>query len=476
MRNPVAELGSGIARWWRRTVWEEPVRRGSPVHVAGRALLRAWGEAIRTFGSDQIEMRAHALTFRTLLSLVPLLAVAFSLFQAFGGLEAGEQTLRRLLSENLAPGSAAAAMQYVRDFVSRISAGAVGGTGVVFLFFTVVSLLSSIEASVNALWGIERGRSFFSRFVVYWTTITVGPVLVALSLSMTSAAHSTFLVGRLDAVVPGASALLFGLVPWVFSCTALTLLYLVVPNTDVRWHAALGGGVVAGTLFELAKLAFTWASANLFRYNAIYGSFGTLPVFLIWLQVAWIVVLLGAKMSFVLQHARALREERLQVDVGPAGREFLALNCMIEVAAAFRRGDPPPSLQHLLPGTQAALKAEQEVLSRLVEAGLLHKVPIAGAGDEPDMEEEGYVPGRDAEHITLDEVVGAFADHGATPTDLETDERASAVAREIHERARSAAAEVTGAMTLAEAVARAAEGDVDRKGGGRARGARTGEE
>jgi membrane protein len=451
-----SDLADRARRWWRRTVWEEPHRRASPVRAAGWALLRAWSEAIQSFGSDELEMRATALTFRTLLSLVPFVAVAFSLFQAFGGLEAGEAALRRLLVQNLAPGSAAAAMGYVQGFVSRISAGAIGGVGVVFLVLTVISLLSYMESSMNALWGIERGRPFLSRFVVYWAMITVGPVLLALSLSMTSVADSPALLGRLDAVLPGTSELLFRLVPWVFTCTGMTLLYVIVPNTNVRWRAAVGGGLVAGTLWELGKLAFTWASANLFRYNAVYGSFGALPVFLLWLQVGWIVVLLGSKMTFVLQHTRALRDERLQVVVGAAGRQFLAVSCMIEVARAYGTGEPPPTLHELLPGTRAALKAEQEVVGRLVAAGLLH--PVAGGGDgDGGGEDEGYVPARDPSLITLEEIVDVFERAGATPADLDTGEPTSALAREILDRSAAAAADVTGAISLAEAVRRVVE-------------------
>jgi membrane protein len=455
------DLVEHILRWWRRTVWEEPHRRASPVRAAAWALLRAWSEAIRSFGSDELEMRATALTFRTLLSLVPFVAVAFSLFQAFGGLEAGEVALRRLLAQNLAPGSAAAAMRYVQGFVGRISAGAIGGAGVVLLFLTVISLLSYMESSMNALWGIERGRPFLSRFVVYWAMITVGPVLLALSLSMTSVADSQALAGRLDAVLPGASGLLFRLVPWIFTCTGMTLLYVIVPNTNVRWRAALGGGVVAGTLWELGKLAFTWASVNLFRYNAVYGSFGALPVFLMWLQVGWIVVLLGSKMTFVLQHARALRDARLQVAVGAAGRQFLALSCMIEVARAYRTGERPPTLHELLPGTRAALKAEQEVLLRLVASGLLHPVAAGGNGDGRGREDEGYVPARDPSLITVEEIVEVLEREGATPAALDTGEPVSALAREILDQAAKAAAGITAAISLADAVGRVTEGRVE---------------
>jgi membrane protein len=432
------------------------------VRATARALLRAWGETIRSFYDDEIEVKAHALTFRTLLSLVPALAVIFSLFDAFGGLKASEKALRGMIVRNLAPGAASKAMDYISTFVDNLSGGAMGGVGVVFLFLTVVSLLASIEGSMNALWGINRGRPFFQRFVVYWTMVTVGPVLLALSLTMTSALQSHALPFDVDGLLTGLSRTALALVPWVFSCAALTLLYLIVPNTNVRWRPALGGGLVAGTLWEIGKLVFTWASVNLFRYNAVYGSLGTLIVFLIWLQVGWIVILLGCKITFVLQHSRMLRDERLQVAVGPQGRELLALSTMIEAARAYRAGSRPPTLRDLIPATRATLNAEQDVLGGLVEAGLLLAVPVPpleGEGDQGD--EDGYVPGKDPSTITPADVLRAFQHRHATAADLDTGRPSSRRARTILERAEAEAAGVTGAMTLAEAAREATDKEKD---------------
>jgi membrane protein len=451
------KLADGLAAWWRRTAWQEPARRSPPLVAAGRALLRGWGEALRSFGADQLETQANALTFLTLLSLVPLLAVSFSLFAAFGGLQASEKALHRLIAQNLAPGPAEAAMEHLRQFAARTSAGAVGGVGVVLLFLTVVALLSSIEQSMNSLWGIKRGRPWLARFVVYWTSLTVGPVLLAVSLSLTSAAQSSVLVDRLRDAVPGAAALAFGLVPWVVSCGALTLLYLIVPYAHVSWRAAVGGGVVAGTVWELGKWVFTWASTSLFRYGAVYGSFGALPVFFLWLQVGWVIVLLGCKATYVLQHARALREG-LRRPVGPAGRELLALGCMIEVALAFRRGAAPPTLLDLLPGTRCVLQAEQEVLERLADAGLLRAVSLGGADGEADGDEHGYVPGRDPSRVSVEEIIATVRDEGATPAELDPGGVVGALARGILERTRAAAGEVAGALTLGDVVDRAEEG------------------
>jgi membrane protein len=426
-----------------------PLAERSPPAAALVSVLRAWGHSLGSFDSDLVAMRANALTYRTLLAVVPLLAVAFSLFQAFGGLDAGEQALRQMLVRNLGPGAAEAAVRQLGGFVDRVSRGAVAGTGVVFLVFTVISLLSSIEVSMNALWRIERGRSFLDRFVVYWATITVGPLLLAVSLSMTTAAQSGALAAWLSAAAPAAE-LLFRFGPWLFSCLSLTLLYLIVPNTHVHWRAAFSGGLFAGTLWEIAKRVFTWASGSLLRYDAVYGSFGTLPAFLLWLQVGWIIILLGCKMSYVLQHGRAIREQRLQASVSPAGRELLALAFVTRIARAFAAGEPAPTLSDLLAGTRGAINAGQEVLRRLEAAKLVVAVP-SGERDGAEQNDEAYVPGREPAAITVRQVLDAFRREGASPGELATGEAAIQRARELLHRRDVASGPIEG-TTIAELV------------------------
>lgn len=439
----LADLRARLGEGWRRFVWDEPPGRPLLVQAVARH-LRAWDVAVAAFDDDLMEMRAHALTYRTLLSLVPFLAVAFSLFKAFGGLEAGQRALQRIIIDNLAPGSAAAAMEYVQTFVDRISAGAIGGVGVVLLFVTAVSLLASIEASFNALWNVARPRSFLSRFITYWAVITVGPVLLSISLSLTSAAQAHGAMARLDAAVPGIVELAFGVLPWGMSVLALSLLYRIVPNTGVSSTAAVGGGLVAGSLWEAGKHAFTWASGRLFEYGPVYGSLGILPVFLLWLQTGWIIILLGCKVSYALQYSRVLREQRVQVEVGPAGRERLGLRCMLALARAHRLGLPPPTVAELVGGTTSALKAGKLVLDRLERGGLVHAIP-----DVNEEEDEGYVPARDPATTTVGQVLDVLRQEDVLePADDEADRLARSLADRIAEA--SAAVRRT---TLAELAA-----------------------
>ena len=473
----VARLPRDVLEWWHRTVWAEASSERPWIWKRFLVYVRAGENAIRSYERDHIPMRAHALTFRTLLGLVPFLAVAFSLFQAFGGLEASEQRLQETIIANLAPGSASIARDYIHTFVGRISAGAIGGVGVIVLFLTVVSLLTYIEQSFNAMWKVGQVRPFFSRFVTYWAMVTVGPVLLALSFSMTSAARSQIFVSHLDEWFPGGQAtveLLFRFVPWVFTWVGMTLLYQIVPNTRVRWRAAVGGGVLAGTLWEVGKLAFTWASARLFSYSAVYGSFGALPVFLLWIQIGWTIVLLGCKVTYGLQYSRALQDERAEFRAGPAVRELLALRSMLMVARAYVKGLPPPTTEELAASSPAPLGIEKEILNQLVRARLLLSTPDDAPrrqqGQASRVADERFVPGRDAGLITLKQIVDVIRREGKSPEDVAAPDALTVFARDLLQRSDAAAATVTERLTLSQAVARleagAAEADAPDVGSG----------
>jgi len=451
-----------FAKWWVRTVWELPRRETSTLRGYFLVWVRAWENAVRCYETDQMAMRAHALTFRTLLGVIPFLAVAFSLFHAFGGLEAAQRQLQEKILENLAPGAASALDENIKTFVWR-QTGAVGGIGVVGLFFIVVSLLTYIEKTFNGLWNVEKGRPFFQRFAMYWAIVTVGPVVAALSFSITSPASSQALLLRLGASLPQASGLLEVLLDqshWIFSWIGMTLLYLVVPNTRVRWHAALGGGLVAGALWEVGKLGFTWASRQLIDYSQVYGSLGTLPLFLLWLQIGWQIVLFCCKVTYGLQYSRALQEERIRLMDGPVVREMLALRAMVEVARAYTSGEAPPSAEQIAAQSPLSFETTHEVLNRLVEAGLLLSVPDNGhwpTEHTPRGRSEHvdrYLLARDASLISLKQVVDEFRRGQPSADEAAPQDPVARLVQEVMDRSEAASSAVTSGITLADAVRR----------------------
>jgi membrane protein len=359
-----AELGTGLAQRLRLAA--------SAVEAA---LLALEGESVR--------LRAMALTYLSLFAVVPALVVAFSVVQAFTGMERISARLNEFLFENLAVGARATIEPYLQRFVHNAhltSAGLVGGA---LLVWSAVSLFSNVDRAVNDIWGVRRRRRLRAQAVIYWVGLTLGPLLLAGSV-MVGHSTRTFLAGtgyRVLATV--ASALL--------TCAFFAVLYLIVPDTKVRIGAAVSGGLAAGVAWELAKWGYTFAVARFFSYHAIYGSVAAVPIFLLWLFVSWSILLFGARLAFVVQYA-PLRRAAPHPASG-AGREILAGEVMLAVARAYDGGARPPDGGEVA----AELGVQAEDVSQAI-AALRQASLVVGVG------EGGLVPARPLEKITLEHV------------------------------------------------------------------------
>ncbi|HEY6005245.1 MAG TPA: YhjD/YihY/BrkB family envelope integrity protein [Anaeromyxobacter sp.] len=347
-----------------------------------RTATSAVEAALRALEGESVRLRAMALTYISLFALVPALVVAFSVVQAFTGMERIATRVNEFLFENLAVGARATIEPYLQRFVHNAhltSAGVVGGA---LLVWSAVSLFSNVDRAVNDIWGIRRRRRLRAQAIIYWVGLTLGPLLLAASVMLS---HSTraFLAGTGYRVL---AALASGLL----TCAFFAVLYLIVPDTKVRLGAAAAGGLAAGIAWELAKWGYTFAVAKFFRYHAIYGSVAAVPIFLLWLFVSWSILLFGARLAFVVQYAPLRRGAH---PASRAGREILAGEVMLAVARAYDRGARPPDAGDLT----AALGVEGEDASQAV-AALKQASLIVGVGDG------GLVPSRPLEKITLEHV------------------------------------------------------------------------
>jgi membrane protein len=353
-----------------------------------RALLAfasAVKTALRVLEGENVRLRAMALTYISLFALVPALVVAFSVVQAFTGMDRISARVNEFLFENLAVGARATLEPYLSRFVQNAhvtSAGLVGGA---ILVWSAVSLFTNVDGAVNQIWAIRRRRSLKEQAVIYWVGLTLGPLLLAASVMAGHAARE-FLAGTGVAFLAKAASA-------VLTCASFAVLYLIIPNTKVSVRAAALGGLVAGVAWEVAKWGYTFAVAKIFRYQAIYGSVAAVPIFLLWLYLSWAILLFGARLSYVVQYASVL----IQGTPHPGskiGREILAGRVMLAIARAFDRGTgEPPDGGEL--ATQLALDAEDagEAIAALRQGGLV--VAVADGG---------LVPARPLERITLADV------------------------------------------------------------------------
>lgn len=356
---------------------------------AARGAVAAVQTALRVLEGESVRLRAMALTYISLFALVPALVVAFSVVQAFTGMDRISGSVHEFLFDNLAVGARATIEPYLQRFVQKAhvrSAGLVGGA---LLVWSAVSLFSNVDRAVNDIWGIRRRRPLASQAATYWVGLTLGPLLLAGSVMV---GHSTrdFLAGTgLGFLAVAAGALL--------TCAFFTVLYVIVPYTKVRIGAALAGGLAAGIAWEIAKWGYTFFIAKFFRYHAIYGSVAAVPIFLLWLFVSWAILLFGARLAYVVQYAASVMKGSLH-PASRSGREILAGQAMLVIARAYDRGAAPPDAGDLAAALGAQAEAAGEALGALKQANLV-----------TNLADGGLVPSRPLERISLADVRRAVA-------------------------------------------------------------------
>ena len=233
---------------------------------------------------------ASSLTFTSLLSLVPIVTVALTVISAFPVFGQMTGALQAFILQNLVPASADVIATYTHQFTTN--AAKLTAVGIAFLVVTAIMLLLTIDRAFNDIWRVRRGRPIVQRVFVYWTLITVGPVLIGSSLTLTS-----WLVGQAVGLVrgvPGAGIIVLSIVPVLLTSMALALLYAAMPNRRISLRDAILGGLLAGIAFEVMKRGFAFYIAQFPTYKLVYGALATLPVFLLWIYLSWLVVIFGA--------------------------------------------------------------------------------------------------------------------------------------------------------------------------------------
>jgi membrane protein len=260
-----------------------------------------WLDAIRTlrerFREDRLGLTASSLTFTTTIALVPFITVALAVFTAFPMFAKFQDVLQKWLIESLVPDNISRqVLGYLNQFAGKASK--LGVVGLAVLLGTALALVFTIDRTLNNIWRVRKPRPFAQRVMFYWAAITLGPVLLALSLSMTSYAvsYSKGVVGAL----PGGVSLLLNMLQFVLVAAGMAAMFRFVPNTHVRWGHAWMGGVFVSTGMELAKRGLTAYLSGVPTYSVVYGAFATLPILLIWIYVAWVIVLLGAALTAYL--------------------------------------------------------------------------------------------------------------------------------------------------------------------------------
>jgi membrane protein len=332
-----------------------------------------WDTMRQRFAEDRLGLTAGSLTFTTLVGLVPLMTVMLALFTAFPMFARFQTALERYLLQSLVPdGIAKPVLGALTQFAAKASQ--VGVLGLVVLLVAALALVFTIDRTLNAIWRVRKRRPLAQRVLVYWAALTLGPLLLGVSLSLTSYAISSSR-GLVDAMPGGVSVLLaaleFGLL-----ASGLAGLYRYAPNTYVRWTHAWAGGLFAAVGFELAKRGLAWYVGLVPTYSVIYGAFATLPIFLLWIYISWVVVLLGA---VIAAYAPSLAMRVARVPDTPGYRFALAVALLRELSRLRGAGQKGLSLPALAGAVHVDPLQVEPVLESLMTLDWVARLDEDGA-------------------------------------------------------------------------------------------------
>jgi membrane protein len=397
-----------------------------------RGLRVFLGRTFTEFRQDECLTRAASLAFASLLALVPLSALLFSLFSALGSFGELLERLQSFLITQLLPARQEEVMISVDRFVENTKA--LGVVGLLFFLLTSVFLLNTIQGTFNAVWGNGGGRLSLRRLATYASVLIVGSFVFSIGLNLTGMLRP-FLDSAALAELRGSVALLLGFFPSLFIFCALFLMIVFIPSGRVRFPSALLGAGVGALLWEVARRVFFFWVTYVIRISVVYGSLAALPIFLIWLYVAWTIVLFSLEIAYLHQHRYLVRLGKPLGLAGPAERLLFGLDVYLTIAGRFHQGLNPPSLEQLA----ARLSASTADVAQVVDVFLQEKLLLTGG--------EGgrlLLPARALEKIPLAAVLaGLFGTHAAGTA-------VSSQAEALFETARRAVLESAGELTLLE--------------------------
>lgn len=394
---------SQIRDYLFNTLWEIDVNQLSSWQRRGTGILRVVYLIGRDLATGELNMRAMSLVYTTLLALVPLLAVSFSVLKGFGYHNQLEPILLNLTAPLGERG--VEVTQQIIGFVENVKAGVLGSVGLVLLLYTVISLTQKVERAFNYTWQVSQSRSMARRFSDYFSVILIGPLLIIAAITLTASITSSTLYTRLEDT-PFIGWLLQSfnqLLPYALVILAFAFIYVLVPNTRVRVRSALLGAVVAGILWQTVGWGFAELVASSPRTIAIYSAFATLFLFIVWLYISWLILLVGASIAFYHQYPERRWRESRQLRLSNRLKEKLALAVMLAIGRRYYQQQPEWTLPELARQLNIVEQNLHPIMDQLVDAQLLARTEH----DPPR-----YLPARAPEKLDLLSIINCIRQAG----------------------------------------------------------------
>ena len=392
------------------SIWNVRLEDRNPLTAFFVKQLRIVLIVLKNYTKDNLQLQAAGLTFYTMLSVVPIVALAFAISKGFGFEKSLEEELTTALKGH------EEVVEQIMTFATRMlentKGGLLAGIGIVILLWTVMQLLSNVELSFNEIWQVAKGRTWLRKVTDYFVIMLFAPIVVLLAGSIT-----VVISGQLENLVAGYYFLqsigpfihfLIRMIPYTLIWLLFTFVYMVMPNTKVSFKSALVAGIIAGTSFQLLEWVYINFQVGVSRYNAIYGSFAALPLFMVWVNTSWLITLIGAEVAYANQYVSEIKNEIDGDKLSSAQRHIIALMMMRYISVRFENGEDAPSGKELSKALALPYGVTARVLDLMIEAKLIYEV----GGD--DKENTGFLPHRSIDKVFISDVVAALNQVGFT--------------------------------------------------------------
>lgn len=408
-KNPVTWLLDRIKKI-NDTIWQSPRKERTKWEAFIYRQLRIIFLAARGFTNDKIQLRASALTFYSLLSVIPVAAIAFAIAKGFSL----DKNLEQLIIDKFSSQQEVLnwMLRNARSALVETRGGYIAGVGIVILFWSVMSLLEHIENSFNHIWQIRESRPWYRKFTDYLTIMLIAPIFIVLSSSIT-----VFITTELNEFMNKAAILAFfkpvitfliKFAPFLLGWVAMTILYIIMPNTKVNLVPSLIAGIIAGTIMHILQFVYIDLQFGITKLNAIYGSFAAVPLFVIWLQSTWIVVLIGAELAYANQNISRYELEFESLNISNYEKRTLVLLIMQLLVRNFAVGVKPLSAEDIARSISIPVRLTREILHELSSIGL---VSIVLEHEEND---QRFQPAMDINRLTISYVLSRMDRNGTS--------------------------------------------------------------
>lgn len=393
-----------LIHFFTRSLWRVTEDDVSRSRYKSYNLLKITIQTVKCFIKDRVWIRAAALSYTTLFSIIPILALLFAIAKGFGFSNLMERFLR---DGTVANGTIDTVMNFIDNYLAYAKSGVFIGVGVIMLLWAIINLADSIESNMNAIWDVKKQRSYFRKLTDYMALFIIFPITIIMYAGVSIFMTTIYQQLADHYLISSFVHICIKLAPYIISGLVMTGLFLFIPNTKVKFKNAFIPGMITGIIFQAFLYIYIQIQMSVSSYNAIYGSFAIIPMFMLWADISWSIILFGVEMSYVSQNIEQYNFGEEVDNVSRRYHDFLCVVVMSLICKRFEQGEPPYTASELSDAGEIPIRLTNRLLDELETVGLIY-----GLSNDAKSDTEHYLPAIAISKLSVGRLLSTLESHG----------------------------------------------------------------